>query len=480
MAIAPSFAALFKGSGNPSAYRLLSGTTPTQVQSDFPGSPALETPTAQQHFKTNYVCQFGDELFSWHRNVVYKKDDTTGNWSAVHSISNMDTSQGYSYHSGLFIADDSGPKMFGVYGKNSGSTLSYLTTTDGSSFVEADSTGTHTNYFTRPVIYRNVFYWADGSTVRALELDGTLTTYTSVFPTGRSAHAGFGVFDNRLFVIGLDSDAAGTPWKIWEFLGGTFTVVHTIAASNGVALNSSRFQAACLFTDSTFLYALFPSQNASVQHSNYLVKLTKSGAGFTESDISTLTLPSELRNGGANTGAYTRFDSLIDDETEATSPGINLFYLDDNAGDRTYYPWSGASTPMVGSSSASGNYALSAIPGGGERFWSSGDLNIEIISFTTLPSGTEISFKAYGDAGGGDDKTCRFYFNSSEENPVTQCTLVGTATGGSATRNGNQVEDVKADDGVTTYTAIWDAATDGLSAGTRVTAKATISTTTGP
>jgi len=78
--------------------------------------------------------------------------------------------------------------------------------------------------------------------------------------------------------------------------------------------------------------------------------------------------------------------------------------------------------------------------------------------------GEQISFKAYGDSG-SSDKTVKFYFNNAEEAPDTQVTLMGTATGGSATRNGNQVDNVDADDGTTTYTVVRDTSGDGLSLG---------------
>jgi hypothetical protein len=66
--------------------------------------------------------------------------------------------------------------------------------------------------------------------------------------------------------------------------------------------------------------------------------------------------------------------------------------------------------------------------------------------------------------GGTTSYTVKLYRDKNQQLPDTQATLIGSVTGGSATRNGNQVDDVTAD-GVIEYTVIWDFFSDGLGIG---------------
>jgi hypothetical protein len=88
--------------------------------------------------------------------------------------------------------------------------------------------------------------------------------------------------------------------------------------------------------------------------------------------------------------------------------------------------------------------------------WSS-DLSIdEVIDLYNAGSGQELEALA--------DKTVKLLYASDGQIARTQATLVGTATGGSATRVGNEIQNVTADNS-TDYTLVWDAAADGFSSG---------------
>lgn len=68
--------------------------------------------------------------------------------------------------------------------------------------------------------------------------------------------------------------------------------------------------------------------------------------------------------------------------------------------------------------------------------------------------------------GGGADYIVKHYHSQEEEAPATQGTLTGAVSGGQATRNGNQIENVTADS-VTEIAFTWDFQSDGYGIGER-------------
>ena len=101
---------------------------------------------------------------------------------------------------------------------------------------------------------------------------------------------------------------------------------------------------------------------------------------------------------------------------------------------------------------------------GGERIFTTGDLDILITKFAEALGSEQIFFKCYG---GGSSRAALFRFNTEGEPALAVCSLVGaSATGGSATVNGNQVENIDAD-GVTEYSVRWNTELDGLTNGQR-------------
>jgi len=67
-------------------------------------------------------------------------------------------------------------------------------------------------------------------------------------------------------------------------------------------------------------------------------------------------------------------------------------------------------------------------------------------------------------SGGTTSYTVKLFYDINQQLPDNQCTLTGGVTGGSASRNGNQIDSVTAD-GVIEYTTIWNFTGDGLSIG---------------
>lgn len=175
------------------------------------------------------------------------------------------------------------------------------------------------------------------------------------------------------------------------------------------------------------------------------------------------------------------FHAFVDYDTDPVNPAMYIFFNANHADSGGVgsswltFGWNGESSLMT-ENGAIGGYGLAPShtkDAGGQRFWTEGSLNIVVTGFAVGPDGMTISFKAYGDSG-SSNKTVKFYCDTDEDPPETQCTLIGSATGGSASRNGNQVDNVDADDGVTEYTIDWDFFSDGGFIGGRAAVKARI------
>jgi hypothetical protein len=80
---------------------------------------------------------------------------------------------------------------------------------------------------------------------------------------------------------------------------------------------------------------------------------------------------------------------------------------------------------------------------------------------SAIAGAMDISFRTYGTPPGGPF-TGNVYFSSTQETPDTPATLVGTVTGGSASRSGNIILNIASDSGATLYTFTWDKTADGI------------------
>jgi len=119
----------------------------------------------------------------------------------------------------------------------------------------------------------------------------------------------------------------------------------------------------------------------------------------------------------------------------------------------------------AGIGSGMGGMALPSgdVSGGGHVF-TSGEYSGKFIGSTPIVGGARLSYKVYDSASGSPTVMAKGYFLDKNQ-VLAQMTLFGTATGGSSTRSGDQVNSVTADNGATTYTFDWNSTTDGISDG---------------
>jgi hypothetical protein len=135
------------------------------------------------------------------------------------------------------------------------------------------------------------------------------------------------------------------------------------------------------------------------------------------------------------------------------------------------YEWVNDSTELslIGAGPAHGVswiHSPSSNPG---RFWTSGDNRVELVDWDPIDGGEDINFRVRGS---GTGLTVKFYRNAEEEGgekAMVQVNLSGSlsVTGGasSASRSGNNIIDVDADDGSRLYTVARSAIADSVTTG---------------
>lgn len=489
--------------GNQQVFRLL-GATPIQLGNDL--NVTGETPTTGDNFMlTNRVIQFQGEVYAVGTDGVYKFNRGPGNfpsgapqgdWSNLAiddalPFTNPSTGSANIWRTGSFYSVlSSGPTIFGVYNTDTatanwrgfslnGTTGIWSETADTVLSYLADTTGRPCH---RSIVYRNVLYFPKESSTGDLETltfdPGSLSLGTFI-TTGINAPAGASmsmcIFNDRFFALARNNTT--TNAAIYELSGGNFVHLFDIATS---ALDISQEGKHCLFLneDGTKMIALFNDQTG-VNPGWRAVEITDTVTVIAEgADVTTATIPAGIRFGVATEPVTARFQVFYDQETTAGSYRVLLYYSSTGGSATTFtqYFWADNATQLASEDvGATASFALpenAGPPGGGERIFTSGELDIQIVDRIPDLAGETIRFKCYG-APGIADKNVELRFNTQNEVPTTLAALTGTPSvisGGAAAPSINlglkRLTGVEAD-GVSVYETIWDIGTDAVVAGQR-------------
>lgn len=283
-------------------------------------------------------------------------------------------------------------------------------------------------------------------------------------------------FKGRIF---MHMTRDGNYAQLYELSGGSFISRANISLNNSPAGNTNTQNMPCLFpvkdvsfTDGIKMVCIFLDYTSFNGNWHWrAVDIDVDDNTFTVTPRDGL-IPIALRNGGvASNKHFYGWGCFVDNESDPLNPQPYLFSWPTYNSAFTHYEYVNSSSELVGQSVGlnSTNFALSGTRwGGGDRINTS-DLNGEELMITkcevtpgTTAGTTLLTVRATGDPG---DATKRItgYFSTTETPDMTQMTLIGTPTGGSATRNGNTIENIDAD-GVTDYTFVWASViTDGVS-----------------
>jgi hypothetical protein len=468
---APPLLVLKSRSGTPTVYRMI-GTTLTQIGNPFGVVEPLGTATHRS--PTNRVIQFRSELYAWHMNEVRKYNSGTGDWDIVYTLSPTLTLGEENLVSGLFVFYiNNVPHLGGVY-SGSGFGIRRIKTTDGVTWSNALLTaGFAFNSgigINRPILYRNVLY------MNGHHNDTAIVGHTAWDPSNdaisRSNPASiFGFNWGHTYAYPYDFCAfAGELWRlatnpsngdasIYKFSAGSWAeVLNMLFYGDGAGLTASGVWSLFAPGDG-FLYALYWHPNAGRW---LLRKLSESGGVLTHvGEIGTIVLPPSVY--GAGVAAI--FYPFVDTDTDPANPTTYIWFAANNNPGTTYtqFKWNGPAAALT--QQDTGADVAIVVPstksGGGERVWTSGEIDILIEGNAgAVPGGERLKFRLFG---GGVGRKVKFYFGVNEALPTTLMTIANPSAGVVVA---NEIQGLAAD-GVTEYQVDWASVSQGVANASR-------------
>jgi hypothetical protein len=472
----PTLALQHRSGAAPQVYRL-PGASPQSLGDPIGG--AVEGATGNNMKTFNRVIQFQGDVYAAVNGAVYKKDDPTsdaGPWSSDHSFTGF-TVTGTTQHAilGPYQFTENGiEKLFVCWLTSTAGSFTWnASILDGSTGIWSDvgaqssSTVSGDEAFGDQIIYRGVLYATLNSFNQILTFDPVAQSFGNIITAGSNlfGNSALGIFNDRLLCLAYNGVSTNTG--LFE-ISGTFNLL----ADSGFAAGAvSGGAGGALFPspDGSVLYGLAPVNGSGFR---FLKFIDTAGTITYNTDLTAAVLPAGLQPGGG-LGATSRAWVFFDQETTPGSVTIQIYIsTDGSAGSTvTQYRFVDELTTLVQEDvGASAAWAFSnSMTGGGERIFTPGELHIEIVERLAVVGGEAVRFKAWGAAGA--DKNVDFRFNTENEVPLAQATLIGTPSvvSGAApapTRNVNVLEGVTAD-GTTIYQTTWDVSTDGLVSGQR-------------
>lgn len=272
------------------------------------------------------------------------------------------------------------------------------------------------------------------------------------------------VFQGDLYRLVLDDEAASADreWQLQRLDAGDWEPLASFPSGN-----NNKHVKACLFNDGSSLYAitydrdLFPNGGWEMTQLNVSNRQVSVGA-----DLTNIVLPSDLRAGGALViDRRGRWWPFVEQTTDGSTQVVLYFAEEGTTGatvNRYEFVDENTELNLAAGGAIQGGGTL-AFPegnlGGGSRILRLNESTMTVYARERTSNGEKITFRVHPPinpdmASVTTGLIAKFYIGSNGTAPTTQANLLGNATGGSATRNLNQVENITADD--TDYTVTID------------------------
>jgi archaellum component FlaG (FlaF/FlaG flagellin family) len=353
MAIPTLRAHKFKGSGSAQVYDILTGTTlGSQVGANF---STLETASNIFMRPGCTYCEFlGKEYVIQGNTVRERNQGGTGVWGAIYTNVQAGPTNA---HSGLHIIHPNGvPTMVYGYTRTSGGNPYAVSTIDGINFNEIliASANLNTSSNSTGTTYRDALVWCGGGNVtggtgQSAYFDfSTLTGVVTL--TGGSAYTGgvhtdLCVASNNLFLVRIPNQTATTQWDVLRWGGSSWTGFGATLTGAQIDNVPNIGGGPCLFEDPATgdLVAIVPGQNPSSQVGEFFFRIEDLTDTATVTDISATVLQAKYRPTGGSGSAGAQWYSMVDNDTDPTTPIVYLFRSPGNGLNGTYrvFQWNG-------------------------------------------------------------------------------------------------------------------------------------------
>lgn len=459
----PQFLALNNQTGTPQLQYYRGGTV-TPIGTAFASAETLGVTTQPGQ----RVVHFYGNLYAFVRGAVYISTDAGQIWTVSFTPPLIDAAPQIKTIAVIML---NGTPTLCIGYKSTDSTISLRMsrTTDGvtwtnsatfSSFADAGFVG-----FQSETIYGGQLYALSPSVGRYLVMNfGTLTASVSgVIPgVGGLQELDFTIFNNILYAVVPNT---ATNVAFYRIAGTSFVAVTSFNFASG-NLDTTNGKNA-LFVDGTNMYALvFSAGTALVWH---LLQLT-SALAITE--ITSTVLPSTML---ANQTNASRCRVVVDTVTDPATPAIYIYHTADgtvaaNAAQMwSVYQWNGNAAQLT--LQDTGGLVAHAIPWntysqGTTVSQQNGSLvfgpHAEIVGTQTLASGVgsiRVSFKLFSTSGSQLVTVRGFFTDVLGEYATSSATFTDPSAGN---LNGNVIENLTANNGLTTYEVTWSSGSDGI------------------
>lgn len=416
-------------------------------------------------FAQGYAIEFHGKIFVGFNETpstytVYRFDSPT--WTQV--FSGATTGQAGTRHTALHTVIIGGVQSLCVLYDSGGNDHTLAISSNGSDWTTSVVGNLAVNAYTRSIVWRNTIYvTVNSATHHIMSVDTTNGAWNSYSVGGWTNGTGQGslcVFRNRLF-IGRAPTAGSAP-AVYELSGGTFVLRASPPGGQTATMLNEADHALVPVGDTKMLFVCVTSDGSN--HGSRAFDIYPSAGGsLTFVEVTSPVIPASLRPTLNATFQSHRWECFVDNEESPDQPTIHLWHLTTGAGSgiRTYYSYTNSTTALGGglvAPDASFNLPSFAT-GGGDRVSTSGSFDISVVSVTPIVAGVRIGFIVRSPTVVSDLRVS-VQHSPYEGTDLAQATLFGTATGGSATRSGNEIQQVTSD-GVTVYTLDWHAEADG-------------------
>lgn len=418
---------------------------------------------------SNKIIQIQNDLYFLGGQVLRKYNRGTTNWDTVYHPAPNPTNK---TDSGIFFIPVNGvPHLCWIYCVDGNTFATFRgvkynlvtgATTETSNFSAAGNIG----YKTSSVVYNGAVYWAQSfltSSVSPLIYNPATNTLGANGTGGVVGGVSTGgtslcIYNKQLYCLTVRDSSNRVSLSRWN--GNNFGFIASLDTPTAGG-GTSTAQGCVLFTDRTYLYAIFPKVSATAQ--NYLcVRIDSLGS---TTDITSTVLPSELTG---NTSASSRAWCYVNNEDSQTNPEIFIYIaLSATAGGTVAkYKWNGSAAPitLVGIGGDLSYSFSDDLEGAGHRSYTTNEpdilirsveqsstvgavkVNLNIFESSLIPSGTPCVYKIFVDA--------------DFEHPQTECILSNPQPSGTVI-NSTTVTSIVIGSGIN-YSVDWKPTLNGI------------------
>lgn len=397
---------------------------------------------------------------------IYKFDGA--NWNQVFENAAPTGGGDMRNMSGLFIYDAGSEPRLAFVHKQSNFILRVVHSPDGAVWTETGiGTAAFSNLDGRWMLHNNEMWHILSSTNTVMQFDLVGFTVTFYAKPGQAARPCL-LFEQaqQLYLINVDAFSNG-DLRIYKFTGAGFVFVADITTDNRWQNIGSEngSPGVVVIGNDVYLFMNGMGTGGTADAGSTFFHLARTGVDTWTITENNTVIPASLRPGirGSGVGDEDRWMPFIDTETNPLNPEIYLFVRPHPApgSGTSLYKFVDTSTEMTfQTASVANDYVFPENLQGDSQAVSRGAGNrAEIIDTAGVSGGTQVSYRVYGTV---LSQTVKAYITDEGGVPVTQATLTDSATGGSSTRVGNEIQSVDGDDGATLYTFVIDNIGSGL------------------